>query len=408
MKISIWAFCLLVIMSSTAGLHAQSYSVPSLRSFSDSTQISLLTCSPGDELYSTFGHSGIRLTDRATYTDLVINYGIFDFDTPNFYLKFLRGKLLYQMGLQSFSDFMYEYQYLGRTVTETRLNLPVAAKRKLLLYLENNYRPENREYKYDFFFDNCATRIRDVVEKSILSPDKHSSVSNPRIRDAVEKSLPITYSPQDTVRKIKHLRQLLDEYLGAMPWSDFGIDLVLGHPTDQLGTFRNEMFLPDYLAKNLSKAKYQGQLIAEPTQTILQGGPLYMKPSYFPKPGLFFSLLALIFLGVSIWGNKRVKNIADAFFFGVLGLAGSILLFMWFGTDHIATKDNWNLLWTNPFYLFALGSLGQKRRYWWLILGGSTIVVLLFFPWWPQQFNLAIIPILLTTVQRSADRWFRG
>lgn len=380
-----WAFCLFAILICATGLHAQSYPTPSLPPFSDSAQISLLTCSPGDELYSTFGHSGIRLTDRATYTDLVFNYGVFDFDTPNFYLKFLRGKLLYQMGLQSFSDFMYEYQYLGRTVTETRLNLPIAAKRKLLQFLENNYRPENREYKYDFFFDNCATRIRDVVEKS----------------------LPITYTPQDTVRKIKHLRQLLDEYLGAMPWSDFGIDLVLGHPTDQLGTFRNEMFLPDYLAKNLSKAKYQGKLIADPTQTILRGGPLYIKPSYFPKPGLFFSLFALIFLGISIRGNKRVKNIADVFFFGVLGLAGSILLFMWFGTDHIATKDNWNLLWTNPLYFCALGSLGQKRSYWWLILGGSTLVVLLLFPWWPQQFNLAIIPILLTTVLRSADRWYR-
>jgi hypothetical protein len=385
MKLKYWGLCLFVFCGAIS-LHSQGFAQPALGAFSDNTQISLLTCSPGEDLYSTFGHSGIRLTDRASYRDVVFNYGIFDFHTPNFYLKFMRGKLLYQMGLQSFSDFMYEYQYLGRSVTETKLSLPLAAKRKLLLFLENNYRPENREYLYDFFFDNCATRIRDVVEKS----------------------LPIVYPPQDTVRKIKHLRQLLDEYLGTMPWSDFGIDLVLGQPTDQLGTFRNEMFLPDYLAKNLSKAQYQGKPIALPTQTLLKGLPPSPFRSKFPKPWLFFSLLAALFLALTFLATKKIKKGADAFFFSTLGLAGCILLFMWLGTDHIATKNNWNLLWANPLYLFTLGSLGGKRKYWWLVLGGSTIVVLLFFPWWPQQFHPAIIPILLTTVQRSVDRWLRG
>ena len=220
--------CLLIV------LRASSLNAQTQFNFSDSTRVSLLTCSPGNALYSTFGHSAVRVYDPLSGMDAVFNWGIFDFDTPNFYWKFMRGKLLYRMGGQRFIDFYAEYQYLQRSVVETPVLLPLDAKRKLLRTIETNYLPENQKYKYDFFFDNCATRIRDVVERA----------------------LPITYA--DTNRTIKPLRRLLDEYLVEMPWSDFGIDLILGLPADQMGTFRYEMFLPDYLGKNLKHARYQG------------------------------------------------------------------------------------------------------------------------------------------------------
>jgi len=134
--------------------------------YTDSAKVSLLTCSPGSELYSKFGHSAIRVYDPYEGTDIVFNYGLFDFNTPNFYLKFIRGKLPYQLGIQRFYNFMWDYQSEGRKVVETPLMLDLAAQRKLLDFLEYNYRPENRQYPYDFFFDNCASRIRDVVEQS--------------------------------------------------------------------------------------------------------------------------------------------------------------------------------------------------------------------------------------------------
>lgn len=357
-----------------APLHAQTQF-----NFSDSTKISLLTCSPGDALYSTFGHSAIRVYDPMTSMDAVFNWGIFEFDTPNFYWKFMRGKLLYKMGGQRFVDFYSEYQYLQRSVVETPIMLPVEAKRKLLNTIETNYLPENRKYKYDFFFDNCATRIRDVVERA----------------------LPITYA--DTSRTIKPLRRLLDEYLVEMPWSDFGIDLILGLPTDQKGTFRYEMFLPDYLGKNLPHARYQGKPITGPEVKLLPAAPL---PKYKGlRPFALMSIVMLLWVATGFLKYKLPVNFLDRFFFLVIGLAGCLMLFLWFSTDHLATKDNFNVLWANPFYFFALGSLRGKRKYWLWIVGGLCAFTLVFFPFSPQLLHPGIIPILVAVGVRC---WMRG
>ena len=344
--------------------------------FSDSTRVSLLTCSQGNALYSTFGHSAVRVYDPLSGMDAVFNWGIFDFATPNFYWKFMRGKLLYQMGGERFTDFYAEYQYLRRGVVETPMNLPLEAKRKLINTIETNYLPENRKYKYDFFFDNCATRIRDVVERA----------------------LPIQYA--DTTRTIKPLRRLLDEYLGNLPWSDFGIDLVLGLPADQMGTFRYEMFLPDYLGKNLPHAQYQGKPITGPEKRLLPADPL--PPSKAPKPIVLMSAIMLIWVGLGFLKNKSFVRILDRLFFVVIGLGGCLMLFLWFATDHLATKDNLNVIWANPLYFFALGSLRGKRQYWLWIIGGLCVFTLLFFPFSPQLLHPAIIPILLGVAGRCA------
>lgn len=347
--------------------------------FSDSTKVSLLTCSPGDALYSTFGHSAIRVNDPVSGMDAVFNWGIFDFRTPNFYWKFMRGKLLYRMGGERFADFYAEYQYLQRSVVETPISLPLEAKRKLLNTIETNYQPENQQYKYDFFFDNCATRIRDVVERA----------------------LPITYA--DTTRTIKPLRRLLDEYLVEMPWEDFGIDLILGLPADQMGTFRYEMFLPDYLGKNLPHARYQGKPITGPEVALLPAAPL--PKSKAPKPLVLMSVVMLIWIASGFLKNKILVNILDRLFFVVIGLAGCLMLFLWLGTDHLATKYNLNVLWANPFYFFALGSLRGKRKYWLWIVGGLCVFTLVFFPFSPQLFHVGIIPVLVAVGVRC---WMRG
>jgi Domain of unknown function (DUF4105) len=343
--------------------------------FSDSTKVSLLTCSPGDELYSTFGHSAVRVNDPLSGIDAVFNWGIFDFNTPNFYWKFMTGKLLYQMGGQNWSSFLEEYKMIQRAVVETPIHLPLEAKRKLLVTIEDNYLPENRKYKYDFFFDNCATRIRDVVERA----------------------LPIQYV--DTARTIKPLRRLLDEYLSNMPWSDFGIDLILGLPTDQVGTFRYEMFLPDYLGKNLPHARYRGQAITGPEVEILAATPL--PPFKGPKPLPVMSIVMLAWVALGFLKLPKLVRILDRFFFFLIGFAGCLMLFLWFGTDHLATKDNLNVLWANPLYFFALGSLKGKRKVWLWIVGGLCVFTLAFFPFSPQLLHPAIIPILIAVAIRS-------
>jgi hypothetical protein len=136
-------------------------------SLSDSSRISLLTCAPGEELYSCFGHSGIRVTDYSQGFDVVFNYGTFDFGAPNFYLNFLKGHMIYMEGVDNFKDFHDQYIYEQRSIYEQEINLNAEERVKIFDFLVNNARPENRDYRYDFLYDNCATRIREVFEKNL-------------------------------------------------------------------------------------------------------------------------------------------------------------------------------------------------------------------------------------------------
>jgi hypothetical protein len=369
---------LLSLFCGTSKLQAQELLI------SDSIRLSLLTCSPGDALYSTFGHSALRVVDYKTGQDFVFNWGIFNFNTPNFYWKFMRGKLPYSIGVDPFQYFYLDYKSLGRGVVEAPLNLPREAQDKIMAALRENYKFENREYKYDFFFDNCATRIRDILAKA----------------------LPLEYSTQDTSRTIKPLRSLLDEHLGAMPWSDFGIDLVLGLPADQKASLDMEMFLPDYLGKNLPKARYQGQPIFGANQVILNVLPKAQQSGGFPKPLVFFSILAAVILGLGFVPSKWLNRLVDGLLFLALGMAGSLICFLRFGTDHLATKGNLNLIWANPLALLCLGSLASQRKRWLWITGGLAVLTLLFFPFSPQDFHPAILPILLMIAGRCALRIF--
>ncbi|MBK6947876.1 MAG: DUF4105 domain-containing protein [Haliscomenobacter sp.] len=350
----------------------------------DSLRISLLTCAPGEALYSKFGHSAIRVADPANQTDIVYNYGLFDFDTPNFYVKFIRGKLPYQLGVQSFRQFMWDYEYERREVLETPLHLSPEHQAELLRFLEINYLPENRQYPYDFFFDNCASRIRDVLEKTAA----------------------MTYPPKDTMESSKTFRELLDEYIGMYPWINFGIDLILGLPTDQKAGFRGEMFLPDYLAKNLKA----GQSIQKPVaaaDTLLLSGQTG-EPDHKPAltPFLAFALLFAAFALLSgLAPNSKALLLADALFFLALGLAGSLFTFMWAGTDHDATHCNMNLLWANPLAFGAFAALFYPSRRIWPALGAlGAAIALMGFPFLPQALHPAVIPIALTVLLRCLYR----
>ncbi|RYF12295.1 MAG: DUF4105 domain-containing protein, partial [Oxalobacteraceae bacterium] len=195
----------------------------------------LLTCTPGDELYSIFGHSAIRITDSTALTDIVFNYGTFNFNDKNFYLKFARGKLDYFLSLESFTDFRDLYQYTGRGITEQVLNLNAEEKIALQNALLENAKEENRYYKYDFFFDNCTTRLRDLILKfKIPSPQ-----------------LPATM-PSDT-----RFREAIHLYLnnGKQYWSKLGIDVLLGAKTDRVMTAEEQQFLPDNLMLALDAAR---------------------------------------------------------------------------------------------------------------------------------------------------------
>jgi hypothetical protein len=352
------------------------------------TRVSLLTCSPGSELYSIFGHSALRVVDAATGTDIVYNYGTFDFDDPDFYSKFIRGKLLYSLSQTSFPNFAYEYQADNRSIAEQILNLTCAQKDEIRKLLFVNMQEENRYYKYDFLYQNCTTRLRDIIEQ----------FRNPALREG----------PVETAEGMS-FREGIHYYLnrGGMHWSKFGIDLLLGSRIDKKMTNREAMFLPEFLEQSLDKTgKQNDSLVAGKQYPVVKQRNHEDGKSLF-TPLVVFSIIALLVAGMGMSENKKVANFLKTFdvaYFFVLGLLGCLFLFMWVGTDHKQTADNYNLLWAWPTHIIAAFLLKNKkanvRRYFfiYLIVAGVT---LLAWPFLPQALNPAIIPVLLTGIFRS-------
>lgn len=352
-------------------------------------RISLLTCTPGDELYSTFGHSGLRIIDSSAVTDYVFNYGTFDFGDEQFYPKFIRGKLRYFLAADPFEDYMYEYRVTGRGVKEQVLNLTGAEKLKIKQFLIENLKEENRYYLYDFFFDNCTTRLRDIIQKNKQNATPLVAVMPPN----------------------SSFRYAIHRYLisNGKWWSKLGIDLLLGSPTDAIMTTEQTQFLPDNLMYTLDSSKAT-QWVAE-HHTILPPGNLEKKRQIF-TPMLFFScLLACVIFFSFVTGKLPIKllGILDGILFFVTGLVGVVLLFMWFGTDHVMCKNNYNLLWAFPTHFimsFWIRSRKKWARYYYAVTAISLMILLPIWYFLPQQLNVSFIPFVLLLIYRSSAMFY--
>lgn len=351
---------------------------------SEQAKVSLLTIAPTNELYNQFGHTAVRISDPVSGMDYCYNYGVYDFDTPNFYAKFVRGRLNYMMSIVPTERELAPYRRYGRGVVEQEMNLSSAEVQKVYAYLKENYRPENRYYLYDFFFDNCATRIRDLFE------------------DALDTRFDY---PMGMVPNYKTYRHLLDEKIGANPWHDFGIDFILGSPADFYADFMGEMFLPDYLASNLSLVKYKGEKLLGPPKVLVENEIVIGNNTLFTPLNIGIVLL-LLCSGLSIWGTARAKKRLDSMLFFLLAFCGFFLVFMRFGTDHFVTWKNYNMLWANPLYFFAFLQLFRPRKWMgiimWLLLVLAAINLLLFNDF-IQDFHPAILPFLGMAILRLTD-----
>ncbi|MBC7867026.1 MAG: DUF4105 domain-containing protein, partial [Gloeobacteraceae cyanobacterium ES-bin-316] len=291
-------------------------------------RISLLTCTPGEELYSIFGHSALRLIDSNSVSDIVYNYGTFNFDDEGFYLKFIRGKLLYYLSVVNFEDFKYEYQSSNRGMTEQLLNLTASEKMDIRHALIENLKEENKYYQYDFFFDNCTTRLRDLIVKS-------------------KQPTPILPSVQPAGMRFRQaIHQKLD--LGHQPWSKLGIDVLLGAPTDKIMTSSDQQFLPDNLMKALDATINPPVVVS--SKKLYDLDSLKPQTSFFTPFVFFVSLLLIYVLLHFAFQNKFPLLLSglDGLLFFCTGLLGILLIFMWSATDHSMTKNNYNLLWAWP------------------------------------------------------------
>jgi len=348
---------------------------------SDEARISLLTASPGPALYASFGHSALRVTDPVSGIDEVYNFGTFDFDTPNFYLKFLQGRLEYKLTVTTFRQFFFDYQAEGSGVIEQVFNLSHEEKNRIYAFLQINRLPENAYYLYDFFFDNCATRIRDILQNQ-LQPEWPLSLDPP----------------------VLTFRQLLWPYVAHTPWIKAGIDLVLGLPADREASAWEYMYLPDHMLAAFELTRLQdGRSLVKETNQVLE-------PTYFPTLYGFLSpLLAgwIVFaLGILLHLKPKAVRIFDKVFFSFLGVVGIVIAFMWFVSDHGSTNLNLNLFWAFPGHLYFIFKTdlikpkGLPRVYFILMLLVSIVLILgwLFFP---QELNPAFLPLILYLGVRS-------
>jgi hypothetical protein len=348
-------------------------------------QISLLTCTPGNELYSTFGHSAFRVKEMATGTDIIFNYGTFDFYDPEFYKKFTLGKLLYFVSVDSLAGFLAEYEYFGRGVTEQVLNIGCNEKKELVAALHENAKEENKYYLYDFTYDNCTTRLRVMLEKTLGRPLQTKNI------------LP---SSRTTFRHLIH------EYLhkGNQYWSKLGIDILLGSPLDRRITNREAQFLPDYLLKGFDSSTTETGPLVIKKNTLLPTGNIY-GPAPFFTPLIVFSILFVLTLVLTFLkpGSTFLKAF-DVFFFLVCGLLGFLILFMWFGTSHVMCRENYNLLWALPTHLFMALMLFTRKNwvnaYFRFIFFYCIVLVIVWFML-PQQFNTALLPVIGIMMTRS-------
>lgn len=341
----------LIVLFTTPG-----FSQPEL---SPSSTISILTVGTADELHSKFGHSAIRVQDPVLGIDVVYNYGFFDFSTPNFYLKFTRGKLLYRLVRERFSDFLYGYELENRWVREQELRLSLAQKNELLQFLENNHLPENRFYKYDFLFDNCSTRIPDALQK------------------VLKEALIFDYSD---IENTYTFRELIHQNLEINSWSNFGIDLALGAVIDREATPYEQLFLPIYVYQQLPNNTINGEKLVAKDSLLLDVKPSKKNNNFFLSPLFCLSLLALLILFITFKDYRKNTRTAwlDFGLFLITGLAGLLILFLWLGTDHKATANNFNFLWSFPLNIFIAFVLLKKRMLpKWLGLYLGTLLILL-------------------------------
>ncbi len=325
-----------------------------------------MTCAAGEELYYAFGHSAFRVQDSVLGLDIVYNYGTFDFEKPNFYLNFAKGKLIYSLSRRSFETFLYEYELEKRWIKEQILDLNQEEVNRLFAFFEENYRPENRDYLYDPLFNNCSNITGTILKE--------------QFGDALVFN-------GDHLEKQYTFRQLVRQFLPTNSWGAFGIDLAFGAITDRKATLEEHLFLPYYAMSQMQNTTKDGNPLVKRERKILD----YPEPTYhgtfMTSPLFWFTLLFLFVLVVTYLDKTHGTRHRwlDFFLFLFSGIAGISILLLWLATDHTVTERNFNFLWllpTNAIVAFFIVNNGTRApwltNYLWFAIGALGVALILW------------------------------
>lgn len=363
----------------------------------DSIRISLLTCASGGEIYALFGHTAIRYENFTQGIDAVFNYGMFNFNAPNFMFRFALGETDYQLGVNDYERFAAEYNYLGRDVWQQTLNLNQEQKERLVTLLEENYRPENRVYRYNFFYDNCTTRPRNLIEKVVGST--------------------LQYADNMTDYNIEtSFRDLLHKYSEGHLWSRFGMDLCMGSEADKPINRRLTMFIPFNAQTFFNTAQIvekEGQvrpLVSAEEKIVITGKTDADHRSGGITPMQASLLLFILITAATIYGIRKGKTLwgIDLILFLAAGLAGCVLAFLALFSQHPAVSPNYLLFVFHPFHLLCLPCMlnrVRKRKMSRYMLANFIVLTLFVILWAliPQRIDLAVLPLALCLLIRSAS-----
>lgn len=352
---------ILSVVNATVG--AQSMRNP------DSIQISLLTCSPGKEVWAQYGHTAIRYYDKESGEDLAINYGIFSLDQTYFIPRFVLGMTDYRMGVQPMDMFLAQYSYEGRGVVEQVLNLSAEDKEVIYKALQENMKPENVVYRYNYFFDNCTTRARDMLVNHL-----HGKVVYPPAEEDAT------------------FRSMIHKWNNKYEWSQFGEDLLLGVNADRKTTKSEQQFLPENLRSDFDKARYNGKPLVKETNILLDAETEVAEPVFPLSPlsiALIFAVISLVMMLFS-YRRQQVYWAWDLALMLTSGLMGIIFFVMIF-SQHPCVSLNFILLFFNPLPLFFLYSTIKKKKVIWWKIWGVLIILGLF----GSLFQEIPLPILI-------------
>lgn len=338
---------------------------------SNSAKVSFINCKSGSKPYSAFGHSALRFTDSINKFDVVFNYGAFNSSVQEFYVNFLSNNLNFYLVIERMQDFVTGYIEEGREVTEIPLLLSQNDKQQIFNFLMWNAEAENAAYSYNFLNNNCATRLRDVLETK-----------------------PVNKIQLDYSNSQKTIRQLLNEHLNEMPWMKFTFYLLLGLKSDMPVSAKQATFLPEYLKKAMLASNDGSKIIAGSERVILKGAATYIKSSVLTQPVFVISAALLLVFCTCFLDKKKLYVLSIGVMLMLTGIIGCLLCYLWFFTTHTLSANNLNLLWALPFnVLLALalifthnGFVLRYTKYYgtWLILTG------LFTFFSPQEFYPAL------------------
>jgi hypothetical protein len=357
---------------------------------SNDTLVYLLTCGPGTETYSIYGHSALRIAIPEKHTDTVYNWGVFDFNTKNFAWKFAKGRLDYMVIGESLKGFLQEYFFDQRYVYSQRINIDASEVRILIGLINENLKPENVKYRYDFFYDDCTTRIRDLLEKSIGEKLKY---------------------PPAEPGKVPTFRDMVAKYQNPYPWYRFGVDLIMGSTADKKADFRDRMFLPVEMKDELTESSVYRSgrmipLLQNPEVLLDFDAPVVKRKILLSPPYIFTLAIILILILAVLTKSRKTFRIIDIVIYSVFSVLSALMIFFNFFTDHQQMRWNLNIIWLNPFIIVCLIMLIINRAgtLWFRIVFFISAGFLVLHFILPQEFNIAFSLLAIILLIRSSVR----